>query len=162
MVRGRIYSHWRDAPRFWDEIGAPLMRVCDTQGIEYKPLSEVLDQPFIALIAGANSVNPQIAAARALLERNPQVAAGFSHGDTVSSNMIVGKNGLYLVDWERAAQRYAGFDFARLALRYPWNAHYAQAAKNVFGRYQQGRFTLADADIIRRGVAAVRKQRILN
>lgn len=159
MVRGRIYSHWRDAPRFWGEIGAPLMKVCDAQGIDYKPLSEVLDQPFISLIMGANTVSAPCAAAKALLERNPIVAAGFSHGDTVSSNMIVGADGLYLVDWEPSARRYAGFDFARLAMRYPWSSHYAQAAKDVFDRYQQGRFTLADANIIRRGVAAVRKLR---
>lgn len=162
MIQGRIYSHWRDAPRFWDEIGAPLMRVCDAQGIEYKPLSDVLDQPFVSLIMGANAASPQAAAAKALLERNPQVAAGFSHGDTVSSNMIVGGNGIYLVDWERSAQRYAGFDFARLALRYPWSAHYAQAARDVFDRYQKGRFTLSDANIIRRGIAAIRQQRALN
>lgn len=157
FVPGRIFSHWRDTYRFWDEIGAPLLKVCETVGITQKPLAEVLEQKFTALIAQAEGGHPEVDAAKALLEKNPFIAASFSHGDTVSSNMIVGKDGFYLIDWERSGERYAGYDFARLALKHPWNPHYKKAANMVFDKHQQGRFTLEDANTIRLAVAEIRK-----
>ncbi len=157
FVSGRIFSHWRDTYRFWDEIGAPLLKVCETVGITQKPLTEVLEEKFTTLIAQADGGHPQVDAAKALLEKNPVIAASFSHGDTVSSNMIVGKDGFYLIDWERAGERYAGYDFARLSLKHPWNPHYKKAAQTVFDKHQQGRFTLGDANTIRLAVAEIRK-----
>ena len=157
FIPGRIFSHWRDSRNFWREIGAPLLAVCEQQGIGEKPLADILEEKFVKIISDAKSRNPQIDKAKALLEKNPVVATSFSHGDTVSSNMIVNSSGIYLVDWERSAERYAGYDFARLALKHPGNADYTRAAKDVFDRHQQGRFTLEQADIIRLGVAAARK-----
>lgn len=159
MIPGRIFSHWRDSPKFWDQIGAPLLDVCEKAGIGQKPLADIVDEALVRVVMDSPSKNQDVLKARTLLEKNPIVATGFSHGDTVSSNMIVSGTDVYLVDWDRAGERYAGYDFARLALRYPWNSHYAKAAKDVFERHHNGRFTLDDVNTIRLGVAAARDMR---
>lgn len=157
FIPGRIFSHWRDSKYFIEQVSDPLLALAEKQGIEYKPLCDILDANLRDVILQSHSIDPIVLKAKALLEKNPVVAACFSHGDLVSSNMIVSNGSVYLVDWERSAERYAGYDQGRLALKHAWNPDYMQAAKKVFDRHQQGRFTMEQAGEIRLAVSAARK-----
>jgi hypothetical protein len=156
FIPGRIFSHWRDSKYFIEQVSDPLLAVAEKQGVEYKPLCDVLDANLRDVILRSVSANPVVLKGKALLEKNPVVAVCFSHGDLVSSNMIVSGERVYLVDWERSALRYAGYDQARLALKHRGNSDYAQAAKGVFEKHQQGRFTLEQAGDIRMAVSSAR------
>ncbi|HEU4838193.1 MAG TPA: phosphotransferase [Micavibrio sp.] len=157
FIPGRIFSHWRDSKYFIGQVSEPLLAVAERQGVEYKPLCDILDANLRDVILQSGSADPVVLKGRALLEKNPVVTACFSHGDLVSSNMIVSDDKVYLVDWERSALRYAGYDQGRLALKHPWNLDYLQAAKDVFDRHQHGRFTMEQAGDIRLAVAAARR-----
>lgn len=156
FIPGRIFSHWRDSKYFIGQVSDPLLAVVERQGIGCKPLCDVLDANLRDVILESRSADPVVLKGKALLESNPLVASSFSHGDLVSSNMIVRGKAVYLVDWERSGERYAGYDQARLALKHPWNPDYALAAKAAFDRHQKGRFTMEQAGDIRMAVAAAR------
>ncbi len=157
FIPGRIFSHWRDSRHFIEQVSDPLLAVAEQQGIVHAPLCDVIDAKLRDTILESQSSDIAVLKGKALLSSNPMVAASFSHGDLVSSNMIVSKDSVYVVDWERSAQRFAGYDQSRLFLKHPWNKHYAKAAKDVFGRHQKGRFTIEHTNDIRLAVAAARE-----
>lgn len=159
FIPGRIFSHWRDSRHFIEQVSNPLLAVAEAQGVSYKPLCDVIDVNLRDVILNSESSDIAVLKGKALLSSNPVVATCFTHGDLVSSNMIVCKDNIYLVDWERSAERFAGYDQSRLALKHRWNPDYAKAAKTVFDRHQAGRFTMEQANDIRLAVAAARENR---
>ncbi len=160
FIPGRSYHHVRDSHFFEEQVSQPLMKVAERQGIGRKALCDVVDARQVATILNSALADDAVEKGKALLSANPMVAASFSHGDLVPSNMITARDGIYVVDWERSAERYAGYDQARLYLKHPKNAHYAACAHDVFARYQDSHFTLNDAAIIRRAYAAARKAEV--
>jgi hypothetical protein len=157
FIPGRIFSHWRDSRHFIEQVSDPLLAVAEKKGISHKPLCEVIDAKLRDTILESKTSDIAVLKGKALLSSNPVVAACFTHGDLVSSNMIVCKDRIYVVDWERSAERFAGYDQSRLALKHRWNKDYAVAAKTVFDRHQQGRFTMEQANDIRLAVSAARE-----
>lgn len=156
LLFGRPFSIRRDCHRFESEVGLPLMQTMELHGTVSKPLSDVLGEAVTASIMNSSIDHPVIAQGKALLQANPVIASSVAHGDLVSSNMVTTREGIYVVDWERSHEMFAGYDFTRLALRYPRNRVFGALAARALDRYQQGRLSLAQADILRHVQALIR------
>ncbi len=154
MLTGRAFIGWLDSLRFMKDVGEPLLRLGESYGIAQKPLAESMDASRVAKIMRCPSSDEKIARARHLLEQNKMVNTTIAHCDLISSNMIVTNKGLYVVDWEKSAPMYAGYDFARLAVRYPRNPVFARAGRGAMARLQGGRMTLDDVRILRDAIMA--------
>lgn len=154
MLKGRAFRHWIDAPRFMRDVGGPMLTLCEDYGVTDKPLSESMDADKVAKIMHCPAGDPRIAPAQNLLERNPIVATSIAHCDLVCSNMIVTKRGIYVIDWEKCKEMYAGYDFARLALRYPHNPFFVRPGREALARFQGNRLRLADVKILRDAILA--------
>lgn len=156
MLHGRAYNNWIDSRDFFDQVGGPLVKLYFDYGITHKPLSETLGAVAAQKISASMIDDAHIKDAQKLLSRNPEVAVSVAHCDLVASNMVVTGKGIHVIDWEKCQEQYLGYDFARLALRYPHNPYYRHAAEKVFGDFQAGRLTLEEADTIKRALSTIR------
>lgn len=153
MLEGRAFVSWLDFPRFMKDVGRPLLSLCAQYGISQKPLAESMDADKVAKIMRCPKEDARIAKAQQLLEQNKMVATTIAHCDLVSSNMIVTKDGIYVVDWEKCKEMYAGYDFARLALRYPANPVFARTGRSALQHFQQNRLSLDDVRTLREAIS---------
>lgn len=154
MLKGRAFIGWLDSLRFMKDVGEPLLKLGETYGITQKPLAESMDAGRVAKIMRCPVDDKTIARARHLLEQNKMVNVTIAHCDLVSSNMIVTDDGIHVIDWEKSTEMYAGYDFARLAVRYPRNPVFARAGHHALSRLQDGRMTLEDVRILREAITA--------
>ncbi len=121
----------------------PLAGFYERYGITMMPLSEALG-PLTPFITGKDIDKNTAGKLLPKLEKNPQVAVSLCHNDVVGSNLAVGREGVYFLDWGFAIMSLCGRDFVRIGHRYLDDWTILEHIRGQIARLHQNRFTLED------------------
>ena len=144
LVTGRRFAPYLDCRHVGRSLVEPLSRLYRSAGLRHMPIADAMGTPIAERVLALPPDTDLVRHAQALLRRNPLIAAGFSHGDLLPSNLAVARAGVVFLDWETAGYAPVGFDLLRLWRKYPRTAAFLRGAETLIRRHQDRALNLRD------------------
>lgn len=144
LVRGRRFAPYLDFRHVDSALVDPLSRLYETAGLRAMPVTEAIGAQVAEQILGLAADTPVVRHAQAILRADPQIAAGYGHGDLLPSNLAVDRDGVVFLDWETAGYAPVGFDLLRLWRKYPRTKAFLTGAGTLIRRHQDRALDLPD------------------
>jgi hypothetical protein len=120
IIIGRRFSIGRDA-RAYVAQGLPQMLATYKKfGVRYAPLSAHFDPAVVSQLRAMPGADAAlIAAVEKAFHRDADIPVSICHGDLLPSNMCIGADTFYLLDWDRSFEGAVALDLLRLPFKYP-------------------------------------------
>lgn len=120
IIIGRRFDFRRDADDYIARGLPQMVATYNKAGITFEPLSAHFDAALLARLSGIKNMAPDfVAALDAAFANNPAVPVSLCHGDLLPSNLCIGKDAFYLLDWDRSFTGAIARDLLRLPMKYP-------------------------------------------
>ena len=120
IIIGRRFSVRQDAQLYIAQGLPQMLATYKKFGIRYEPLNAHFDAAIPARLRGLQGIDPSfVEAAEKAFARNADIPVSLCHGDLLPSNMCIGADKFYLLDWDRSFEGAIALDLLRLPLKYP-------------------------------------------
>lgn len=146
MIIGRRFDFRRDADDYIERGLPQMMNTYHRAGIHYEPMAKHFDA---ALPSGIQAVKGMatdfLSAVESAFARNTAIPVSLCHGDLLPSNLCIGNDKFYLLDWDRSFTGAVVYDLLRMPLKYPGQSgRVTQAVLSALSHLQGGDARSAD------------------
>ncbi len=120
IIIGRRFDFRRDADDYIARGLPQMMATYQKSGIRHEPLSAHFDADLPARLQDIKNIAPDfLTALSSVFDRGVNIPVSLCHGDLLPSNLCIGGDTFYLLDWDRSFTGAIARDLLRMPMKYP-------------------------------------------
>lgn len=123
IIIGRRFDFRRDADDYIARGLPQMIATYHKSGIHHEPLPAHFDAGLRARLQDIKNIAPDfLAELSSLFDRGVNIPVSLCHGDLLPSNLCIGRDTFYLLDWDRSFTGAIARDLLRMPMKYPAQA----------------------------------------